>query len=130
MDKMMGNSSQRYIIYLLDNSSVHLEPSLAEALYNSGWILVLVGVGITGDIQTNDTALHRPLKAIYREKEEPLMDKKLREDRNKIPKPSRNEIMMMTEAFNESSRTIHRHSSPTGSVISWMEQRICMCHNH
>ena len=104
MDRMMGNSSQKYRIYLLDNYSVHLDPSFAEALYNSGWILVLIGGGITGDIQTNDTALHRPLKALYREKEEQLMYKKLREDRNKIPKPSRDEIMMMmTEAYNESS---------------------------
>ena len=128
LDRMMGNSSQKSRIYLLDNYSFHLDPSLVEALHNSSWILVLRGGWITGDIQTNDTALHRPLKALSREKEEQLMYKKLREDRNKIPKPSRGDIMMMmTEAYNESP---HRHSSPTGSVISWMEHRICMYHNH
>ena len=36
---------------------------------------MLIGGGITGDMQTNDTARHRPLKYLYWEEEEQLMHK-------------------------------------------------------
>ena len=46
----------------------------------------------------NDTDLHHPLKALYREKEAALMIEKLRESPDKIPSPSRYEIMKMYKA--------------------------------
>ena len=46
----------------------------------------------------NDTDLHHPLKALYRGKEAALMIEKLRESPDKIPSPSRYEIMKMCKA--------------------------------
>ena len=54
--------------------------------------------GITGDLQVKDTDLHHPLRESYREKEAALMIEKLRENPDKIPSPSRDEIMKMCKA--------------------------------
>ena len=48
-----------------------------EALYLKGYILVCLGGGITGDVQTNDTAMHKLLKGTYREKEQRTLTEKL-----------------------------------------------------
>ena len=85
-----------YAIYVLDNYAVHLMPEIRTALQNKGYILVLIGGGITGDIQANDTHFHGSFKANYRQLEMDLNLKKLREDPSKIPTPSRDEMMQMT----------------------------------
>ena len=59
--------------------------------------MILPG-GITGDLQVNDTDLHHPLKASYREKEAALLIEKLRENPDKILSPRRDEIMKMCKA--------------------------------
>ena len=52
--------------------------------------------------QINDTHLHRPLKAKYREKETTLMLEKLSQEPGRIPCPSRDEIMQLTvDSLNE-----------------------------
>ena len=48
---------------------------------------------MTGDIQVNDTDLHIPLKAKYRELEQSLMMQKLKAHPKKIPQPSRDDMM-------------------------------------
>ncbi len=64
--------------------------------------MVHIGGGITGDIQANDTALHHRLKVVYRGKEEKLMLQKLRANPDKIPSPTRDEMMtMLTESYQE-----------------------------
>ena len=56
---------------------------------------------MTGDIQINDTDLHAPLKAKYRELEQSLMIDQLKADPKKIPQPSRDDMMrMLVESFN------------------------------
>ena len=40
-----------YEIYILDNYAVHLQPEIRKALLERGYILVLMGGGITGDLQ-------------------------------------------------------------------------------
>ena len=55
------------------------------------------GGGITGDVQINDTDLHAPLKKEYRHLESELMLTQLQADRNKIPQPSREEMMSMLD---------------------------------
>ena len=93
-------SAKNYAIYVLDDYSVHLMPAIKSALLKRGYVLVVIGGGITGDIQINDTDAHSPLKASYREKEMELMHQQLRHDRNKIPSPSRDEMMsMLCEAW-------------------------------
>ena len=84
-----------YAIYVLDDYSVHLMPEVRQALLKKGYILVIIGGGITGDIQINDTNCHRDLKKYYREFEMELMLDQLKDDPKKIPSPSRNDMMRM-----------------------------------
>ena len=84
-----------YAVYVLDDYSVHCMPAVRDALLERGYILVVMGGGITGDIQINDTHFHAPLKSNYRKLETDLMLRKLKEDRSKIPTPSKDEIMTM-----------------------------------
>ena len=56
-------NSKNYAIYVLDNYSVHLMPEIKAALPKRGYVPVIIGSGVTGDIQVNDTNLHSPLKA-------------------------------------------------------------------
>ena len=56
-----------YGIYVLDNYSVHLRPKVRQALLKKGYVLVIIGGGITGDIKINDTSCHHNLEKHYRE---------------------------------------------------------------
>ena len=89
---------QKHKIFTLDGSSAHLDPPVKESLSKRGYFLVILPGGITGDLQVNDTDLHHPLKTSYREKETALMIEKLRENPDKIPSPSRDEIMKICKA--------------------------------
>ena len=87
-------------IYVFDDYSVHLIPEIKEALLKLGYILVVIGGGVTGDIQVNDTDMHSPLKAKYRQLEQELMTHQLTENPQKTPQPSRNDMMrMLDESF-------------------------------
>ena len=89
-----------YTIYVLDNYSFHIMPEIKEALLKRGYVLVIIGGGVTGDIQINDTDLHSPLKAKYRELEQLLMIDQLKASPKKIPQPSRDDMMrMLSESF-------------------------------
>ena len=83
---------KNYAIYVLDDYSVHLMPEIKEAPLKRGYVPVIIGGGVTGDIQINDTDLNYPLKAKYRELEQKLMLDQLRADPKNIPQPNRNEI--------------------------------------
>lgn len=72
---------------------MHLMPEIREALFKKGYILVIVGGGITGDIQINDTHCQRRLKGQYRDLEMKLVLEQLEKNLTKIPSPSRNEMM-------------------------------------
>ena len=91
---------KNYAIYVLDDYSVHLMPEIKEALLRRGYVPVLIGGGITGDIQINDTDLHSPLKAKYRELEQKLMLDQLKADPKVIPQLNRDNIMrMLVDSF-------------------------------
>ena len=70
-----------YATYALDDYSVHLIPEVRQALLKN-W-------------QNNDTSCHHNLKKHYREFEMNLMLEQLNNDPNKIPSPSRDEMMCM-----------------------------------
>ena len=55
-------------------------------------MVILQGV-ITGDLQVNDTDMHRPFRALYCDKESALIIEKLQEHSNKLPSPTRDDIM-------------------------------------
>ena len=78
---------QSFAIYVLNDYSAHLMPEARQALFNKGYVLVIIGGGITGDIQINDTNCHRDLKKHYRDLEMKLMLEQLEKDSIKIPSP-------------------------------------------
>eukprot|EP00794_Sanderia_malayensis_P013649 gene13649-15078_t len=93
-------TAKNYAVYVSDDYSVHLMPEVKAALLKRGYIYVGIGGGITGDIQINDTDVHAPLKAKYRQLEMELMLRQLQSDPKKIPSPSRDEMMsMLNESF-------------------------------
>ena len=71
-------------IYVLDDHAVHLMPEVREALWKRGYVLVVIGGGITGFVQVNDTHLHRGLESEYRIDESKLMLEKLRDEPKKF----------------------------------------------
>ena len=57
-------TKQSIAIYVLDDYSVHLMPEVRQALFKKGYVLVIIGGSIAGDIQINDPNFHRDLKNI------------------------------------------------------------------
>ena len=90
-------SHKNFAIYILDDYSVHLQPELKDALLRKGYILIVIGGGTTGDIQVNDTHYHHKLKQNYRDLESNMMLNKLRLAPDKVPSPSRDEMMSMLD---------------------------------
>ena len=70
-------SHANFAIYVLDDYAVHLMPEVRQGFWNRGYILVIIGGGITGFAQVIDTHLHKPLKSEYRKKESKLMLEKI-----------------------------------------------------
>ena len=88
---------KNYAIYVLDEVML---PEIKEALLKRGYVPVIIGGGVTGDIQISDTDLHSPLKAEYREIEQLLMINQLKANPKKIPQPSMYDMMrMLSESF-------------------------------
>ena len=81
-------------IYILDDYSVHVNKEVRQALRAKGYIPICISGGITGDIQINDTHAHHKLKMAYREQEARLMLEMLDEHPNKIPAPTRDDIIV------------------------------------
>ena len=89
-------------IFTLNDYSAHFPKEVEIKLHKKGYFLIVIGGGITGDIQTNNTDYHRPLKSHYRENEMTLMVDQLKEDPNKIPSPTRNDMMnLFNDAWNQ-----------------------------
>ena len=58
-------TEQSFAIYVLDDYSVHLMLKAPQALLKKGYVLVIIGGGITGDIQINDTNCHSDSKFFF-----------------------------------------------------------------
>ena len=98
---------QKRKIFTLDDYSAHLDPAVTESLSKRGYFLVILPGGITGNLQVNDTDLHHPLKTSHREKKATLMTENLRKHPDKIPSPSRAEIIKMCKtAFAETLKEL------------------------
>lgn len=97
----MWNKNDCYI-YLLDDYSAHLVDDVKKALRGRGWIQIVFGGGITGDLQVNDTHLHHRLKTGYRLREETFYRNALKNDPNKIPSMNRDDQMrILTESYDD-----------------------------
>ena len=82
-------------VYVLDDYSVHLMPEVNEAFLKRGYVPIITGGGVTGDIQIIDTDIHRPLKEKYQALEQQLMIDQLKADPKRIPQPSRKDMVQM-----------------------------------
>ena len=49
---------KNYAVYVLDDYSMHLMPEVKEAFLKRGYVPNIIGGGITGDIQINNTDIH------------------------------------------------------------------------
>ena len=70
-------------------------PEVRKALWDQGFILLIIGGGIARFVQVNDTHFHKQLNNEFREKESESMLGKLTKDPQKIPSPNRSEIMSL-----------------------------------
>ena len=91
----LPNRNRNPFSNVLDNYAVHIIPETRKALWSRGYVLVLMGGGITSFIQQNDTHIHRSLKNNYRSSECALMIEKLQPNKNKVPSPTQDEMMSM-----------------------------------
>ena len=91
-------SHSNIAIYVLDNYTVHLMPEVRQTLWDRGYILLIIGRGITGFVQVNDTHLHKQLKNECRKKESALMLEKLTKDPQKVQSPDRSEMSLLVES--------------------------------
>ena len=73
-------TAKDFAVYILDDYSVHVTEEVRQDMLTRGYILVVIGGGIAGDIQINDTHLHHPLKQRYRESETTVMLEQLSEN--------------------------------------------------
>lgn len=79
--------------------SVHVTDEVRKALLQRGYLLIVIGGGITGDVQVNDTHMHHRLKKANREQESQLMLFQLRENPQKIPQSSRDIMRMPSDSW-------------------------------
>ena len=92
-DRFNPFTQKDFAIYVLDDYAVHITQEIRKACCQRGYVLVVMGGGITGFIKANGTHLHHHLKGKYRSKEMELMIKKLEVD--KVPSPSREDMVQM-----------------------------------
>ena len=71
------------------------DAEIRKALWDRGYILLIIGGGITGFVKVNGTHLHKQLKNEYSKKESALMLEKLKKDPQKFLSPDRSEMMSL-----------------------------------
>ena len=96
-DALPGRTFKEWQLMLLDDYSVHVTSEVRQELLKRGYVLVVLGGGITGDVQINDTHLHHRLKSVYRKKETELMMEQLEARPDRVPSPSRDDVMAMLQ---------------------------------
>ena len=73
---------------MLNDYVVHLMPEVRKLLWEHGYVLIIIGGGITGYIQQVDTHVHRAPKREYRDLEAELMLSMLQKNSAKISRKS------------------------------------------
>ena len=86
---------KNYAVYVLDDYSVRLMLEVKEAFLKRGYVPIIIGGGVTEDMQINDTDIHRLLKEKYQALEQQLVIDQLKADPKRIPQPSRDDMMRM-----------------------------------
>ena len=77
--------------------SAQLPKEVEDAFHKKGYFLIVIGGGITGDLQVNDTSYHCPVKTTYMNLEMQLMLDLLRQDPQKnsfgIPRSNNGNVL-------------------------------------
>ena len=89
--------------HVLEDYNVYVKPEIKEALMKRGHSLLVIGGGVTGDVQLNYTDVQSPLKAKYRQLEQDLIILQLIENTQKILQQSKND---MTRILDENFRSL------------------------
>ena len=110
-----------FTIYVLDDYVVHLMPEVRKLLWKRGFVLIIIGGGITGYIQENDTHVHRALKREYRDLEAELMLSMLQKNNAKIPSPSRDDMTKMIATAWNKLNVDHTRAFKTLFVINSLD---------
>ena len=76
---------KNFAIYVLNDFVVHLMPQARKLLWERGYVLIIIGGGITGYIQENNAHVHRALKREYRDLEVELMSSMMQKNNAKVP---------------------------------------------
>ena len=71
---------KNYAVYVLDDYSVRLMLEVKEAFIKRGYVPIIIGGGVTEDMQINDTDINRLLKEKYQALEQQLMIDQLKAD--------------------------------------------------
>ena len=90
-----GRTFKEWQLMLLDVYSVHVMSEVRQELPKRGYVLVVLGGGITGDVQINDTPLHHRLKSVNCKKETELMMEQPKAHLDRVPSPFRDDVMAM-----------------------------------
>ena len=94
VDKLLNRfnmfTENSFAIYVLNNYSAHLMPQVPQVLFKKVYVLIVIGGGITGNIQINARNCHRVLKKHYQDLEMKFMLAQLVKGPIKIPSPSQN----------------------------------------
>ena len=121
-----------FVTDVLDEYAVHLIPEVRKGLCYRGYILLIIGGGITGFVPVNDTHFHKQSKNEYRKKESALMLEKPAKDLRKVPFPDRSEMMSLlvesekTVALdtNAAFKSVWVTNSPDGSEVYLVSDKI------
>ena len=108
-------------IYKLDDYAVHLMLEVRKLLWERGYVLIIIGGGIKGYIQENDTHVHHVLKCEYRDLEAESMLSMLQKNNAKIPSPSRDDMTKMIATAWNKLNVDHTRAFKTLSVTNSLD---------
>ena len=109
-----------FAIYVLNDYTAHLMP-VRKLLCERGYVLIIIGGGITGYIQENDTHIHRAPKRQYRDLEAELTLSMLQKNNPKIPPPWRDDMMKMIFAVWNKLNVDHTRVFKTSFVTNSLD---------
>lgn len=87
---------QDIFVFVLDFETAHLTPGVRKALFQKGYILVVMAGKLIGYSQANDTHPQGQFKASYRKKVNELMLKKIQAPKPKIQHSVKGKLYGMT----------------------------------
>ena len=86
---------EKRCVFTLDDYSAHLPKEVEDTFPRKGYFLIVIGSGITGDVQVKDTSYYRPVKTAYRNLEMQLMLGLWWQDPKKISSPPQDQMMKL-----------------------------------